>query len=69
MTGSPWHRRQWKHALGKKRQGQEAGDSLIQQQRGHKAMAKGKDNDQSDLMLGGRGGEEEAWDWSRLQMT
>lgn len=26
-------------------------------------MAKGKDNDQPDLMLGGRGGEEEAWDW------
>lgn len=32
-------------------------------------MAKGKDNDQSDFMLGGRGGEEETWDWSFLHMS
>lgn len=69
MPDSPWHRRQQKHAVGKKGQGQEAGDSLIQQQRGHRATAKGKHNDQSDLMLGGREGEEEAWDWFYLQMT
>lgn len=62
MPGSPWCRRQRECALGKRGQGQEAGDSLIQQQRGHRAMAKGKDNDQSDLILGGRGGEKEAWE-------
>lgn len=39
---SPWCRRQWERALGKRGQGQEAGDSLIQQQRGHRAMAKGQ---------------------------
>lgn len=30
---------------------------MIQEQKGHRAMAKRKDNDQSNLMLGGRGGE------------
>lgn len=42
-------RRQQEHALGKKGQGRDAGDGLLQEQKGHRAMAKRKDNDKSDV--------------------
>lgn len=63
MSGRPWCRRQWGYALGKEDKDKKQETVLIQQQRGHGAVTKGKENDQSELMWGGRGGEEEAGDW------